>query len=131
MRFGRRLLRHHEMAEILKGGVLPWIFRNQVGRRGKLTCQQRSDHFAADTAALLENDVVHPPFDLEKNGGVRAIFVVAEAEFVAVFIAVDRVLIEREFGGIEVQAVNRVGEVRQSCAKFINFEIRAHEIAHA
>src|SRR2546430_2554621 len=100
-------------------------------RLGQMPGQQPVHRVPAHSAALLGNDVVHSPFDLEKDGRLRSVVVKTKSQLVAVFVPVDRAVVKAQAIRVQVQAVNRVREIRERSAIFINLQIAADKIPHS
>jgi len=83
-----------------------------------------------DDSPFLGDDPVHPPLDLEIDGSLVRCFIVPDAQFVAVAVAVDGFLVGPQIGGIKVQAVNGVGEIGLGGAVGVHVQIRGDEVAY-
>ena len=88
---------------------MPRLTGNEVRRFGQMTGQEPTDGVAPHSAALLEDAIVHAPFELEIHRRIQPIIVITQTKLEAVFGAVDGVVMSAQIIGIEVKAVNRVG----------------------
>jgi hypothetical protein len=84
-----------------------------------MSAQQSRHSIFSHAAALFENTVVDATLDFKKDRRIGSVVVETEAQFEAIFVAVDCGPKGVEIGGVEIQAVDRVTEVRLSHAVFI------------
>src|ERR1043166_2006527 len=97
---------------------------------GQMPAEQEGDAFLAHAAALLEDAIVHAPFDLEENRriGVRA--VVTQPQLVAVLVSVDRGPIEFQVVRVHIEAMDRIGIVGFADAVFVEVNVTANKITN-
>lgn len=84
--------------------------------------------FAEDGAALLEDGVIHAPFDFEVHRGLGAVFVETDPEFEAIFVTVDGVAIRGEAWGVQVEAMDGIGKVGAGGAELIDLQVGGDEV---
>ena len=116
-----------EPEEPLNGVKGLGIVAEQMFRIGQMACEQPGHGVFTDSATLLEDAVVHPTLDFKEDWRVGFVVVEAQAQLVAVFVAVDGRPKSIERAGVEIKAVDRVAEVRFADAILVQFQVREEE----
>src|SRR5688572_30424795 len=95
----------------------------------EMSRQNVIDSLPMDSATLLEYGVVHSSFNFKIHRSTGFVIVEANSKFVTIFIPVDGVPINCQQVRIKIEAMHRVGQIRHSRAKFVDFQVPADKIA--
>src|SRR5207237_2034469 len=119
----------HEMAEGAVGVKVVGV--EQVVAIGAAAAEDVANRGTLDAGAVLEDDIVDAALELEEDGGVGVVVVIADAELVAVFHSLDGGVVEAPAGAVQVDAVDGIGIAHGGDGVLVALEIGAGEIAYA
>jgi len=107
---------------------MPRFTCKQLPRRWKLSCQQYWNGLPTHRTALLQDAIIHPRFDLEKNWRLRLIIIIPQSQLEPVLCPINGRLIRLQIVRIQLQRVHVVSALRRAQPIIIQLEITTREV---